>query len=365
MKNNILIIGGTGTLSSTVVRHSKVAGYDVTIMNRGSRNRVVPDGVHICKCDVHNRIDLENVIKDSRFDIIIDFVSRVPTDIEISYGTLQNHCKQYIFISSACVYRRAEGDFPIKEDSPKPNKDWNYNIEKHDCENTLIQMSQTAESYYTIVRPYITYDEERIPFGIAPAYKYHRTIIERIRNDKPMFLWDEGKITTTLTHVEDFAKALVGLFLNAKAENQDFHITGDFRYTWKEFMLKLYEHLGKTPQIVYLSSKEISSVMPNYKGMLQGDRNLDAIFDNSKIKEAVPGLTFDIDLDEGLERILKYYAKCSSYDYDYMYDAQIDRIVHQGQYVQYINDDKGGKKLYMLYRHLPFKLAKRINKFLF
>jgi len=308
---------------------------------------------------------LENVIKDSHFDIIIDFVSRIPSDIETTYGILKNHCTQFIFISSACVYRRAQCDFPIKEDSPKPNRDWYYNIEKYACEKVLIQMSQAAESYYTIVRPYITYDGERIPFGIAPAYKYHRTIIERIKNDKPMFLWDNGITKTTLTHVEDFSKALVGLFLNTKAENQDFHITGDFSYTWKEFLLKLYEHIGKTPQIVYLPSEEISSVIPNYRGMLKGDRRLDAIFDNSKIKEAVPSLTFDIDLDKGLELILKHYAECSSYDYDYVYDAQIDRLVHQGKYIQYMNDDKGSKNIYMLYRHLPFKLANRINKLLF
>lgn len=58
---------------------------------------------------------------------------------------------------------------------------WDYNVEKYNSEKELVKLSQNASCYYTIIRPYITYDDERIPFGIAPSYKYHRTIIERLK----------------------------------------------------------------------------------------------------------------------------------------------------------------------------------------
>ena len=81
-----------------------------------------------------------------------------------------------------------------------------------------------AKSSYTIVRPYITYNSERIPLGISPAYKFHKTVLERIKNGKPWFVWDDGKALTTLTYTEDFAVGMVGLFLNEKAKNEKYDV---------------------------------------------------------------------------------------------------------------------------------------------
>ena len=41
----ILIIGGTGTVSTAVVRLLSEQGHEVSVINRGTRNAVLPDGV--------------------------------------------------------------------------------------------------------------------------------------------------------------------------------------------------------------------------------------------------------------------------------------------------------------------------------
>lgn len=61
--------------------------------------------------------------------------------------------------------------------------------------------------------------------GIEPAYRFHRTIIERIRSGKPMSVWGGGAYCT-LTCSEDFAEALAGLFLNPRACKVDNNPTG-------------------------------------------------------------------------------------------------------------------------------------------
>ena len=364
----ILLLGGTGTISYTVMLRALEKGFEMSVLNRGKRGKKLPPSVTSIICDLSDGEKLKMVMSNRSFDVIVDFFSRTPSDLERLYPVLSNHCKQYIFISSSCIYRRAKDDFPIVETSPAPNKDWLYNVQKYETEQKLIKLYKNFEqnSCYTIVRPYITYDDERIPFGIAPAYKYHRTILERIKNGKPMFLWDSGDAVVTLTSVKDFSVALVGLFDNPKAKNEAFHITSDFSYSWREILELLYKKLNMLPNIIYVPSEKIAKEMPNYRGMLLGDRKLDAIFDNSKIKDAVPELNFSVSLNDGLDGIMSYYSNLVSYDYDYMYDAQVDRMLSKmgvkTNYIQY--QGSAGKRLeYMLFRYFPYRVAMKTRQF--
>ena len=42
---NVLIIGGTGVLSSAVTNEALRQGFKVTMINRGSRSNLIPDNV--------------------------------------------------------------------------------------------------------------------------------------------------------------------------------------------------------------------------------------------------------------------------------------------------------------------------------
>ena len=195
----------------------------------------MPNGIKKIKGDFYNINDLKGCFDCEKYDIIIDFLSRKEDDIKRVFPILSSKCSQYIFISSSCVFRRSVGDFPLIESSAKPNRDWKYNVEKYEAEQSLIQLAkENGSCRYTIVRPYITYDDHRIPIAVAPKYEFHRTIIERIKHGKPMFVIDDGGAFSTVTYVDDFAKGVLGLLLNPKAFDEDFNVVGDFSYTHKD-----------------------------------------------------------------------------------------------------------------------------------
>lgn len=364
----ILLLGGTGTLSRAALQYCLDKGHDVTIMNRGRNNAHVPSNVHIVLGDFY----VLGTFKDSfstQYDVVVDFLSRAPQDIERVYPFFYSRCTQYILISTACVYRRASLDFPIKEDSPKPNKDWSYNVEKYNCECKLKELYQELKKdgqscFYTIVRPYVTYDQERIPYGIGPAYKYHRILLERIKHGKPMFVWGKGDTRITLTNTKDFAVGLIGLFMNKEAVNTDFHITSNFVYTWKEVLELLYRKLGNEPNIVSCTTEEISAIWPEFRGMLLGDRTLDAIFDNSKIKKAVPELSFSVDLNRGIDEIIAYYDALESFNYDYIFEAKIDRLlsckVKSCSFIQYNKAPYKSIIKYLIFRYMNDMRAHKV-----
>lgn len=363
---NILLLGGTGTLSTAVRNLAVSKGYMVSIFNRGNHNVDIPKEVSVIIGNFKDKESLRKDLLGSNYDVVVDFLSRKPEDIERSYSVLGSCCKQYIFISTACVYRRNEEDFPLCEDSPKPNIKWSYNTEKYACEKKLKQLSLGKDTCYTIVRPYITYDDARIPFGIAPDYKYHRTLIERIKNGKPMFVWDDGMTLTTSTHVSEFAVGLVGLFLNPKGYNEDFHITSTFSYPTIDLLNLLYEKLRQKPQIIKYTRDELSIWLPQYRDMLMGDRALPAVFDNNKIKNAVPEYDSKIKLTKGLDRILEHYNNINIYEYDYEYEGVIDRLLEKKgvscNYIKYPCSENRSRWVYYIYRYFPYSAAKRLSR---
>lgn len=335
----VLLIGGTGLLSSDVMNLSIKKGYTVYILNRGYHTKLLPPGVILLKANIKDAIEVNSVIKDLFIDVVVDFLSYNIRDLKNSLSLFQNRCCQFIFISSACAYRRDKLDGCLTEDSPLENQNWDYSINKVACENYLISKCTEIGLKYTIIRPYITYGNTRIPYGIMPPYGWHWTFIARLLSNKPIMLWDKGEAICTLTHVSDFAKGVVGLFGNPKAYNEAFHIVSDDRLTWKEVALLIGKLVNKQTIFIEIPSDYIAKKMPSIKGMLLGDRSLDAIFDNSKIKNAVPEFICDMSLEKGNLQTIEYYRDNNYINgIDYKWDAQIDKLIND--YLKETNPDK-------------------------
>jgi len=381
VKYKILIIGGTGVLSTDVVELCLIKRHTVYILNRGRNVQSVPKEVVFLKADIKNSAQVNEILKDLYFDVVVDFISYHITDIKNSLSLFKKKCHQLIFISSAVVYRRAKEDGIITEDSPLVNPNWDYSVNKADCERYLISQCAELRLKYTIVRPYITYGNSRIPYGIMPPYGWHWTLIERILNNKPIFIWDQGKTVVTLTHSSDFAKGLVGLFCNPKAYNESLHIVSDESISWKELLNLIGRLIDKKPLITEIPSAYAAAKLPSFKGMILGDRSLDAVFDNSKIKSAVPEFICTTPMKKGISQSLEYYRDNNFLKgIDYKWDAQMDKLIYEYlkendpdklnmynlKFAKYIEGSFKDKFLYSIYRYFPkvlirmLELAKKI-----
>lgn len=361
----ILLLGGTGIISSEVMNVCLEKNYNITIFNRGNNNDKISTEVKIIKGDF-KKLENDNILfKNLYFDVIVDFLSRKPDDLIHLYSIFKEKCNQYIFISTACVYLRnvKTQNECIVEDSPKPNGNWTYSVDKYECEEALRSQAKKYKKIYTIVRPYITYGNTRIPFGLTPPAGLHWTIIKRIISGKPFFVWDTGDTTCTFTHSIDFAKGIVGLFNNPKAINEDFHITSDEIYSWNDFLKILYEVLGCKLNVVNIPSILIARNIPEYKGILLEDRKYNASFDNSKIKDAVPELSFNISLRKGIQDTILYYKNSYNKKIDYIYDSKIDKLISKFTtekigYIDYLKENSRINHIkYLAYRYLHPKLA--------
>lgn len=236
--------------------------------------------------------------------------------------------KQYFFVSSAVAY--SFEDAVITENTRLGNKFWNYGSDKVKCENFICSNYKKYGICYTIIRPYITYGKTRIPFGIIPESGEYWTLANRVLNDKPILMWDDGKARCTLTNTEDFARAFVDLIGNLKAYNEAFHITSGEVLTWADVLKLLGKELGKSPIVFSSDTKEIIKLLPEYYGLLLGDKARDRVFDNSKILDAAPNFMNLKPFSVGIAETIKYYQNNPiERTVNYEWDGRIDWAIIQ------------------------------------
>ncbi|MBO4904695.1 MAG: NAD-dependent epimerase/dehydratase family protein [Lachnospiraceae bacterium] len=328
----ILFIGGTGRLSKDVVKTAVDKGHTVHLLTRGSKYRelfVNPD----CKMligDIKNPASVRYIFEGSeKYDVIIDFLTMNVEDIKRTLDIIRGSYTQYIFISSATIYVR--DNEPISESkTTRGNSSWVYAYNKYLSEEYLKEyFSNIKDSFYTIIRPYVTYGNTRVPYPLVPRDSTKEySLIERINNRQTIPVFDSGKTKTVLLNTKDFATMTVGLFGNEKARNEDFHIADDEVTTWGDVLISLSDLTGKEVKTANFTKDQISKYMPEYKQVLYGDKGMDICFDNSKVKSINPGYHKTVSLNSGLKEMLDFYDSNPEYKLvDHMWNGQIDRLL--------------------------------------
>lgn len=86
----ILLLGGTGTLSSEVLKCSILHRYSVSILNRGKNNVNVDKDVSVYISDLRFPKTVDAVLSKETFDVIVDFYSRTKENISSLFPILSN-----------------------------------------------------------------------------------------------------------------------------------------------------------------------------------------------------------------------------------------------------------------------------------
>lgn len=326
----VLLMGGSGIISSEICNLAINNGCDVTIMNRGLRKEKMNPLAKSIICDLKNESvnNITRKLDPAGYDVIIDFVSYYREQLQKMLSIVDGRCKQFIFISSATAYISKSDGTKYTENDAIGNTGWQYATEKANCEKLIRESANRYSFNYTIIRPYITYGETRIPYQVVPLSYY--TLINRIVNNKPIPLFGK-KVYSTLTTAEDFAVGAVGLFLNPNAYGQAFHITGECETTWEEVLITIAHLLEKEPIIVRLDTKELE---PGTRKLgfdveeIVCDKARNMLFDNQKIKSVVPEFEGKTRIEEALVKSIDYFKNNKSKQIvDYAWDARIDAFL--------------------------------------
>jgi nucleoside-diphosphate-sugar epimerase len=296
----VLVLGGTGNISTAVVRDLAGRGHDVTILTRGQRP--APVGIAAVVADRGDAAAMAAACGDAAFDAVVDFLCFTPEDAAVAHAAFAGRCAQYVCISSATVYAKPHR-VPVREDDPTGNPASDYAQAKLATERWL--MERHGDGFpVTVVRPSHTFGETWIP---SPISGVDWTVAARILAGKPIVVHDDGRSLWALTPAADFAAALAGLLGNAAAPGEAVHITTDEVLSWNGIYQELGFALGAEPAIVHVPSDAIADKYPDLRPKLHGDKAHHGCFDNAKVKRLVPGWQCKTRLREALQASVDWF----------------------------------------------------------
>ncbi|CAE6880711.1 NAD-dependent epimerase/dehydratase family protein [Vibrio alginolyticus] len=306
----VLILGGTGAMGKHLSSLLVGRGFNVTVTSRRHHNTNSSNLRFVTGNAKESRF-LAQLLQE-RWDTIVDFMLYSTAEFEERCDSLLASTKQYVYISSSRVY--ADKDNIITEQSPRlldvvQDNEYllsdEYALSKARQENVLFGSSF---SNWTIIRPYITYSEQRLQLGALEKESW----LYRAIHGRPIALSsDVNDKLTTLTYGLDVAKGIAAIINQPKALGEAFHITSPYSIKWSKvfeiYIGVLSEYLGTEPKVYFQQLNEFSKHHVNIR-QLEYDRLYNREFDNSKINEFLSCNEF-LTPEKGLDKCLRDFIQ--------------------------------------------------------
>ena len=324
----VLMIGGTGTISMAITRLLCQSGWEVYLLNRGSRRAEAPAGIHWIQADMNEEAAVQQAIEGLQFDCVCQFIGFEPWQVERDIRLFSGKTKQYLYTSSASAYHKPGADYRITEGTTLANPYWQYSRNKIACEEVLMNAYREQQFPVTIIRPSHTYDNRSVPLGVH-GDKGSFQVLKRMLEGKPVIIHGDGTSLWTMTHNTDFAKGYVGLMGNPHAIGEAFQITNDETLTWNQIYSTIARCLGVELKPYYVSSYFLAATGKyDMLGSLIGDKANSVVFDNRKLKAAVPDFRPTVRFEQGVaEAIANVMAHPELQQEDPAFDAWCDQVI--------------------------------------
>ena len=306
----VLLVGGTGCISSEIsALAAQRSDNELHLLNRGRRTKFIPPGAHCIQGDICKPEEVKERVKGMDFDVVADFLSYGVEQLDRTLDIFQGHFNQFIFISSAAVYRtKSESEIITEDKTMAGNTLWSYGRNKILCEMRLRAEREKSGLNYTVVRPAFTYNNLRIFHPVGPGHQeYSWTIASRIMQGKPLLMHDDGTVLCTVTYAADFAKAFVGLMGNPKAFGEAFHITSDEYLTYNRVAEMVGEALGVKTKLCHIPAHVLGLELGGDFGEKLISFSKNGVLDSRKVRNLVPEFVCTTNFAQGIRKCIQFY----------------------------------------------------------
>ena len=307
----ILVTGGCGLIGSTTIDQllaenpAKIAIYDNLV--RGSLDNVAhvlnDPRVELIKGDIRD-VEATRKVTDGMDAVIHMATLRITACAAEPRHALEVMCdgtynvleaahlagvKRFVTASSASIYGLAD-TFPTAEDHhPYNNRTW-YGASKIMLEGLLRSFNDMYGTSYVAFRYFNVYGPRMDIHG-----KYTEVLIrwmERIENGQPPLILGDGKTSMDFVYIDDVARANV-LGLKSDVSDEVFNVASGVETTLNDLAAALMRVMGKDMTPEYGPPRGVNAV----------PRRLAC----TKKAEDMLGFKAQIDLDEGLRRLVSWW----------------------------------------------------------
>jgi nucleoside-diphosphate-sugar epimerase len=325
----VLIIGGTGLISTGIVAQLRGRGADLTLFNRGKRGKKSGEA-RLIVGDRNREGELEASLANERFDVVIDMICFTPEQAEATVRACSGRTEQLIFCSTVCTYGV---DIPsgvlIDESFPlQPISDYGRN--KVACERIFERAQADGRFRTTIIRPSNTYGPGS---PLIDQMEFDSVVWPRVEQGLPVLLAGDGIGLWQATHRDDVGRLFAYAAGNPKTYGEAFNATRDEVFTWRDYYREAARALGTRAHVVLAPAGWVIRKAPERFAFLAEITRYHGAYSSSKAKARVPEFRCDIGFERGARETfadMKRRGVFRAPESDAQYSALVDEALRLG-----------------------------------
>ncbi|MCF8240347.1 MAG: NAD-dependent epimerase/dehydratase family protein [Melioribacteraceae bacterium] len=251
----VLMIGGTGFISSNIVKKLIEENHEVTLVTRGESeiNLFDKGKVKFAYGDRHDKEFLNRIIDTDNFDVLFDMIAYTADESQTIIEVFGGKIPRLIHTSTISVYMVSDViKNPILEEEDKHPlmKFWDrnpfgmqYGIDKRKCEDVLWKAHNDGKFEVSMIRaPYVC--------GPYDPMKRDYFWIQRILDGSPLLIPGSGDYASQHIFVEDLAEAFVDLLKYDVTKGKAYNIASEEIFSLNDYLDALCNLLGKNSERV-------------------------------------------------------------------------------------------------------------------
>lgn len=309
----ILVIGGTGTISTGIAHMLLERGEDVTLYTRGKTEATFDEEYKSIIGDRTDHATFEaQMAQADRFDVVIDMIGYNVKDAHSAVRAFKGRCGRFIFCSTVDVYTKGQRLCPIREVAERaPSTDFRYGHQKARMEKIFEAAHADGGLPLTIIRPAATYSERGIVFGLAGSGEY---VLGRIRKGEPVIVLGDGSSFWVSCHRDDVARAFLGAIDNPDSIGRAYHTAGEEWMTWEEYFSTAARVMGAPPiDFVHIPTELLVKMAPRAAAWSGLNFRYNNLFDNASARADL-GFAYTTTWEQGLRQMVDFYDKGGTID---------------------------------------------------
>jgi nucleoside-diphosphate-sugar epimerase len=320
----VLLIGGTGLISTGIVKHLHARGAEVTMFNRAQRkNNITSGAVRQITGDRNDFNAFEKQFAGEKFDVVMDMVCFKAEQAESAVRAFSGKCGQFIFCSTVCTYGVKIPPTVLVDETFPQEPISEYGRNKVACEKVFLAAHAKGAFKTTIVRPSCTYG----PGGrLIDNLEFNPPTWDRIERGLPVLCSGDGLGLWVATHRDDCGKLFAYAAMNPKTYGQSYNATRDENFTWQDFYREAAQAIGKPAKVLFMPASWIIQHDPQRFGLLREITQFHGAYSSEKAKRDVPEFRCAIGFVEGAKQTLSDIRRRGEWrktDGDELYDRMI------------------------------------------
>jgi nucleoside-diphosphate-sugar epimerase len=294
----VCVVGGTGNISTSIVRLLLELGHEVTCYNRG-RSGAVPAGARLLVGDRQDRATFERTMRAAGFDAAIDMICFNAEDAASSVRAFGG-VRHFVQTSTVCTYGIQYDWFPATEDHPlRPTTA--YGRGKVEADAVFLAAYYAQGFPVTIIKPSTTYGPR---LGLLRQIAWEAGWIDRVRKGKPILVCGDGKALHQFLHVDDAALCFAHVLGKEHCIGQTYNMVRRGFTSWAEYHRTAMRVLGREVELVGVPLADLVALNIPNSSICNEIFAHDVYYSAEKLGRDVPEFQPRVSLEEGIAGVL-------------------------------------------------------------